>query len=183
MTSDPRYHFVSTFRLAGDPARLWGVLRDVEQWPRWWRGLERSELLRAPAGPAEPGAAYRQTVRAPFGYRLTYEIEITALDSARFVDAAASGDLVGRGRAALDRTSAEETVVWFAWLVETSTPWMRALAPLARPAFALNHRRVMGSFGTGLAEAAGMRLVSASHVAVAPGSPGFWILPEPPSAT
>ncbi|MDL9977780.1 SRPBCC family protein [Microbacterium sp. ASV49] len=176
---DARYHFVSTYRVVGDPMRVWEVLRDVEGWVQWWRGLERVELLRAPAGAADVGAAHRYTVRAPFGYRFTYETEITAIEPMRFVEAVASGELVGRGRAAVEPFQDDRLTIWFAWLVETPKPWMRALSPLARPVFTWNHHRMMDAFGAGFAGAADVRLVSAEHVALAPGDPGFWVLPEP----
>ena len=176
---DARYHFVSTYRLAGDRTPVWLVLRDVEGWARWWPGLERVELVRAPAGPDEVGAVHHYTVRAPLGYRLVYETEVTAIEPLRLVDATSSGELVGRGRVALESSGGDEVTVLVAWLVETPKRWMRTLAPIARPAFAWNHRRLMEGYGTGLASTAGTRLLSAEHVALKPGDAGFWVMPEP----
>lgn len=176
---DARYHFVSTYRLTGDPMRVWLVLRDVEGWALWWRGLERVELVAAPAGPAEVGAVHRFTVRAPIGYRFVYETTVTAIEPERLVDASSTGELVGRGRLALESSTGDDVTIWFAWLVETPKRWMRVLAPIARPVFAWNHHRLMDAFGSGFAEAADVRLLSSVHTEVRPSDPGFWVMPEP----
>jgi hypothetical protein len=176
---DARYHFVTTYRLTGEATRVWDVLRDVEGWARWWPGLERVQLVSAPNGPDGVGAVHRYVVRAPVGYRFAYETEVTAIEPMRYVDAAARGELSGRGRVAMEPPSGEDATVWIAWLVETPKRWMRVLSPIARPAFAWNHHRLMDGFGTGLAAASGMVLVSTEHVEVSPRQPGFWAMPEP----
>lgn len=175
------YHFVSTYTLVGDPVRVWDVLSDVAGWARWWPELERVEIVAGPPGAAEVGSAHRHTIRAPLGYRLAYEIEITALDRMRSVDAAVRGDLAGRGRAAVGAASDEEATIWFAWLVETTKPWMRRLSPVARPVFTWAHHRLMTGFGEGFAAASDARLVSVEHLEIRPGEPGFGVLPDLPS--
>ncbi|REJ04055.1 hypothetical protein DY023_17265 [Microbacterium bovistercoris] len=172
------YHFVSTYRVAGDPVRVWDVLSDVAGWARWWPELERVEIVAGSAGAAQVGSVHRHTIRTPLGYRLTYEIEITALDRMRSVDAAVRGDLAGRGRAAVAASEGDEATIWFAWLVETTKPWMRRTSPLARPAFTWAHHRLMSGFGQGFAAASGARLVSVVHSEIRPGEPGFWVMPE-----
>ncbi|MDR2996762.1 MAG: SRPBCC family protein [Microbacterium sp.] len=175
------YHFVTTFRVAGDPTRVWDVLSDVAGWVRWWPELERVEVIAGPDGAADVGSAHRHTIRTSLGYRLTYEIEITALDRMRSVDAAVRGDLAGRGRAAVGAASDEEATIWFAWLVETTKPWMRRLSPVARPVFTWAHHRLMADFGSGFAATAGARLLSVEHLEIRPGEPGFWVMPEVPA--
>ncbi|MFC4138073.1 MULTISPECIES: SRPBCC family protein [unclassified Microbacterium] len=177
------YHFVSTFRVVGDPERVWNVLSDVAGWARWWPELERVEVVAGPAGAAQVGsvqvgAVHRHTIRTPLGYRLAYDIEITALDRMRSVDAAVRGDLAGRGRAAVGAASDDEATIWFAWLVETTKPWMRVMSPVARPVFTWAHHRLMADFGAGFAAAAGARLLSVEHLEIRPGEPGFLVMPE-----
>ncbi|GAA4347596.1 SRPBCC family protein [Microbacterium rhizosphaerae] len=176
---DARYHFVTTYRLTGKATRVWDVLRDVEGWARWWPGLESVRLIRAPNGREGVGAVHRYVVRAPVGYRFAYETEVTAIEPMRYVDAVARGELAGRGRVAMEPPAGEDVTVWIAWLVETPKRWMRVLSPIARPAFAWNHHRLMNGFGTGLASASGMLLVSTEHAELSPRQPGFWVMPEP----
>ena len=175
-----RYHFVSTFRVVGDPERVWQVLSDVEDWGLWWGCLERSEAVSAASGhrgsPAV-GSAYRHTLRSPLGYRLRYVIRIAGIEPQRSVDAEASGDLVGRGRAVAE-VAGDEATIRFLWLVELSRPWMRWLSPVVRPAFTWAHRRLMADFGAGFTAASGARLVSTEHVALRPGDASFWLMPE-----
>jgi hypothetical protein len=176
-----KYHFVSTFRIIGDPERVWQVLSDVEGWGRWWRSLERSEGVaeqeREPGDGPAVGSAYLHTLRSPFGYRLRYEIRIVGIHPQHSVDAEVSGDLVGRGRAVAD-TAGDEASIRFLWLVAVSKPWMRRLSPIARPAFTWAHRRLMADFGVGFTTASGARLVSIEHVALRPGDASFWEMPE-----
>ena len=47
------------------------------------------------------------------------------------------------------------------WEVATTAGWMKALGPLARPAFAWNHGWVMRRGGEGLARDVGCTLVAA----------------------
>ncbi|MEA5457141.1 SRPBCC family protein [Sinomonas sp. JGH33] len=172
-----RYHFISTFRFDGALDPVWTELMEVEQWPQWWPWLKRVEVLRASVGDGV-GAVYRNTVRAPAGYGFVYETETTAVEPRRLIDARSSGDLVGRGRLAVESSSGSEFTLRFAWLVETPKLWMRALAPIARPAFTWNHGWMMNAFGAGLADRSGARLVSSEHTTIKPGRPGFWIMPE-----
>lgn len=176
---DARYHFVTTYRLTGEATRVWDVLRDVEGWARWWPGLESVRLIRAPNGREGVGAVHRYVVRARLGYRFAYETEVTAIEPMRYVDAVARGELAGRGRVAMEPPAGEDVTVWIAWLVETPKRWMRVLSPIARPAFAWNHHRLMNGFGTGLGSASGVLLVSTEHAELSPRQPGFWVMPEP----
>lgn len=177
---DARFHFISDYRVAGDPARVWDVLSDVEGWAGWWRGLESVDRTAGTSGAADVGDVYRQRVRTPLGYRLSYDLTITRVERMRSVDTSVSGDLVGRGRALVLASDGAVASIRFAWLVEVSKPWMRGLAPIARPAFTWAHRRLMAGFGRGFADAAGARLLATEHTALRPGDSGFWMPPEPP---
>jgi hypothetical protein len=73
--------------------------------------------------------------------------------------AVASGELEGVGRWRFFRDDGGSTTLFYQWDVGTTRPWMNALAPLARPAFAWNHDRVMAAGGEGLARRLGARLL------------------------
>jgi hypothetical protein len=166
-----RYHFLSTYRFEGDPERVWEVIQAVESWPQWWSWLNKVEVLRPGTTDIGLGAVYRYTVRAPAGYGFVYQTENVAVEPARRIDVVSSGEIVGRGRLAIESHSDGPLVVWFAWLVETPTLWMRILAPIARPMFTWNHDRMMDAFGAGLAKKADMRLLSSENSTIRPGAP------------
>src|SRR5690242_7694850 len=60
-----QYHFLSEYTFEGGPERIWTALNDVTSWPSWWSWLKRVDVLREPTVAGEPGAIYRNTVRAP----------------------------------------------------------------------------------------------------------------------
>ena len=174
-----QYHFLSEYTFEGDPERLWSALNDVTTWPTWWSWLKRIEVLRGPTAPGGTGAIYRNTVRAPAGYGLTYDTEITDIEPMRRIDLDSRGDLVGRGRFLVRQQPDGSTFVSFAWLVGTPKPWMSFLAPIARPAFSWNHDQMMTAFGKGLAKTASASLRSHANTTIAPGMPGFQVMPDP----
>jgi hypothetical protein len=69
--------------------------------------------------------------------------------------AVAAGELEGVGRWRFFRDDGGSTTLFYQWDVGTTRPWMNALAPLARPALAWNHDRVMAAGGEGLPGASG----------------------------
>jgi hypothetical protein len=66
------------------------------------------------------------------------------------IEGRAEGELSGVGRWTVDGDRVM-TRVRYDWRVEVTQPWMRFVAPLARPVFAWNHGVVMGWGGEGLA--------------------------------
>jgi hypothetical protein len=62
----------------------------------------------------------------------------------------ATGDLEGTGHWRLFE-QAGVTAVTYEWEVRTTKPWMKLLAPVARPVFEYNHDVVMRWGGEGLA--------------------------------
>jgi Polyketide cyclase / dehydrase and lipid transport len=173
-----QYHFVSEYALRGQRQAVWDALTDVEGAPRWWKGLERVEIVRPPTGTDGIGAIYRSHVRAPSGYGFEYSTEITDVYPLRRIDLLSSGELVGRGRFLLSQDSTGVLHLAFAWLVETPKRWMTLLAPVARPVFTWNHDQLMTRYGHGLAHASRAILISSHNTTLKPGSPGFHVLPE-----
>lgn len=173
-----QYHFLSEFTLRGDADRIWATLVDVATWPTWWSWLKRIDVLREATSPDGVGAVYRNTIRAPAGYGLVYDTELTAIDRHRSIDVDSRGELVGRGRFFF-RPKPDGTVdIAFAWLVATPKRWMSFLAPIARPAFSWNHDQLMTAFGRGLARTTGAELLSVKNGTIAPGQAGFQVMPD-----
>ena len=136
---------------------IYAALATPETWPRWWRYVEPVVLVRK--GDAEGiGAVHRYTWASRLPYRLSFDMETTALAPPHRIEAVARGDLSGTGRwdlAAKDRNAR----VRYTWRVTTGKRWMNALAPLLAPVFAWNHDQVMAEGGRGLARHLGVTLL------------------------
>lgn len=136
-----RYAFVTEWLLPAGPDRVWGELMAPEEWPTWWRGVERVELLRN-GDPLGVGAIRRYTWRSRLPYRLSFDMETTRVDPGQLLEGRATGELAGRG---CWRLWGEDgaTRVRYEWEVQVAKAWMRLLDPVARPLFAWNHDVVM----------------------------------------
>ncbi len=102
-----------------------------------------------PAGALVPDARIAMLVRAPLGYRLRCTLRIAEVDPGASLAADSDGDLTGRGRIEI-APHARGTRIRIDWDVTVRRPWMRALGPVLRPAFAGAHAAVMRAGERGL---------------------------------
>jgi hypothetical protein len=134
------------------------VLEEPLDWPRWWRGAERVELL-VPGDSNRVGGRYRIEWRSRVPYPLAFEFTVERVDRPVLMEGRAEGELSGRGRWRLLEEGGV-TAVLYEWNVATSKRWMNLVAPLARPVFAWNHDVVMRWGGEGLARELGVPLLA-----------------------
>ena len=135
------FHLVTQWRVPAQPLAVWEVLTAPETWPTWWRAVDRVELL-APGDADGVGAYRRFTWRTALPYCVTFNMRIVKAEKPRLIEGRAEGELSGTGRWTL-APAGEGTDVRYDWIVEVTKPWMRMIAPLARPVFAWNHGVVM----------------------------------------
>jgi hypothetical protein len=144
----PDYQFVSNWRIAAPVEQVWDVLRRPEDWPRWWYGLERVDVIQA--GDDNGVGAVREFVfRGRLPYRLRFLMRQSRQERPVLLEGIASGELEGIGRWTIEPIGVE-TAVRYNWDVSPTAEWMKRLAPLARPAFVWNHDWVMRQGETGL---------------------------------
>jgi hypothetical protein len=127
---------------------VWDLIHRSEEWPSWWRGVERVEVLEE--GDANHvGGVRRYTWKSRLPYRLTFDMRTVRVEPQSLIEGEAFGELAGRG---LWTFTAEgrTTGVRYDWRVETTKPWMNLLAPFARPLFKWNHDVVMAWGAEGL---------------------------------
>ena len=155
-----RYAFLTSWLLDAPVEPVWDAIYDTDAWPEWWPGVRRVEEL-VPRGPDGVGGLSRFTFRSVLPYDLVFEMRSVRVERHRLLEGVASGELVGTGRW---RFFVQEgaTAVTYEWDVETTARWMNLLAPIARPAFAWNHDRVMRAGGEGLATRVGARLLGSA---------------------
>ena len=154
------YRFLTTWVLDAERERAWEAIHASEEWPRWWRGVERVVELE-PGDDEGVGQLARYTWKSKLPYELAFDMRTTRVERPHLMEGQASGELAGIGRWRL-YDEAGTTAVLYEWNVSTTKPWMNLLAPVARPVFAWNHDWVMGNGGEGLARLLGCRLLAAS---------------------
>jgi hypothetical protein len=143
------YELVTHWRFDAPLDAVWHELKHPEQWPSWWKGVRRVQLLE-PGDVEGVGALRRMTWRSALPYELTFDMRTTRVEPQRLIEGVAQGELSGRGCWTLEPVGAG-TAVRYDWCVAATKPWMRRLAPVAKPLFAWNHGVVMDWGRRGLA--------------------------------
>ncbi len=142
------YAFTTHWYLDAPIDRVWGVLHDWQQWPRWWPQVQQVTAHHLD-GLDGLGGVRRFIWATPLGYQLRLDLTTTRLEEPHWMEGTAVGDLEGVGCWHL-QADGEGTAVTYTWKVRTNKRWMNLLAPLARPLFAWNHDLVMRSGYNGL---------------------------------
>jgi hypothetical protein len=142
------YEFVTVWTFEAPQQQVWELIFHSEDWPTWWRGVEKVEKLKD-GDDNNIGALHRYTWKSKLPYRLVFEMETTRVEPVSVLEGRAVGELQGTGRWQLSYLNGV-TTVRYDWNVQTTKAWMNLLAPLARPLFAWNHDVVMGWGGEGL---------------------------------
>ena len=163
------YNFLTTWCLDAPLERVWGAIYEVEDWPRWWRGVEVVRKLEH-GDENGLGSVYRHRWRSRLPYTVGFDMTTTRIERPHVLEGHARGELEGFGRWRL--YEGEWTAVTYEWSVRTTRPWMNALAPLARPVFVWSHNVVMDWGGEGLARRLGAALRASSSEAVSRIAPG-----------
>jgi carbon monoxide dehydrogenase subunit G len=147
-----QYSFLTTWLLEASREAVWEVLQDVERWPRWWRGVERTSVLGEDR--------YRVAWRSRIPYELEFDFAVEHTEEPREMKGRATGALTGTGHWRLFERDGV-TAVLYDWRVQTTKRWMNALGPVARPVFGYNHDVVMRWGGEGLARELDCNLLAA----------------------
>ncbi len=154
-----RYSFVTTWALEAPLDDVWEAISATEGWPAWWRGVKVAEQLE-PGNGDGVGSLHRYVWRSLLPYDIEFRIRTTNVERPYLLEGDAEGNLRGTGRWRLWEGAAG-TAVTYEWDVETTIPWMNAVAPVGRPVFHWSHDHVMRNGGRGLAALLGARLLLA----------------------
>jgi len=148
------YSFVTLWRFRAPLAPVWDLIYRSEDWPTWWRGVERVEKLE-PGDSEGVGGVQRYTWKSKLPYRLAFDMRLTRVEPMSLIEGEAIGELTGSGLWQLTQDG-DATGVRYDWSVSTTKPWMNLLAPVARPLFKWNHDVVMNWGAEGLAKRLGV---------------------------
>jgi hypothetical protein len=135
------YEFTTIWRFEAPQQQVLDLVFNSDEWPGWWRGVEKVERLRE--GDANHvGAVHRYTWKSKLPYRLIFDMETTRVEPINLIEGKAIGELQGFGRWQFSNDG-QITTARYDWKVATTKAWMNLLAPLARPLFRWNHDVVM----------------------------------------
>lgn len=135
------YAFVTRWTVDAPMDEVFDVLLRVDEWPAWWRGVRRVELVQH--GDARGiGTVHRFVFRSVLPYSLAFQVRVTGIEAPSRLSGVADGELEGTGTWSL-RDGDGRTHLEYRWQVRTTRWWMNLLAPVARPIFVRNHDVVM----------------------------------------
>ena len=151
------YRFLTTWCIDAPREDVWEAISAVEEWPKWWKGVELVEKL---DGGDENGigSVYRHRWRSRLPYTVAFDMRTTRIEPPFALEGRATGELEGVGRWRL--YEGEGTAVTYEWDVRTTRPWMNLVAPLGRPIFVWSHNLVMRQGGECLARRLGVPLLA-----------------------
>ena len=153
-----RYSFLSTWAVGASIDEVWEAINDTERWPEWWRGVKVVERLTG--GDANGvGSVHRYVWRSRLPYDIEFRMRTTRVERPHLLEGASEGNLSGAGRWRLWAGAGSGTAVTYEWNVETTIPWMNAVAPIGRPVFHWSHDLVMRNGARGLAQLLGVPLL------------------------
>jgi hypothetical protein len=143
---------------------VWTALRDVRQWPSWWKYVKDVTEL-APGDTNGVGVTHRFVWATRLPYRVVFDMRTVRIQRPVLIEGRASGDLNGTGRWEL-RTADRNTLVRYEWRVRAAKSWMKLLAPLLHPVFVWNHDAVMRAGKDGLLRHLGIQPSTGRHFQV-----------------
>ena len=136
------YVFKSVWSVDAGIADVIPVLADVRSYPAWWPEIRSAEEI-------APGR-FEMVARSLLPYELRFVTEERVENrQPDVIDARLSGDLEGFARWTVSETAGRCRLV-YDQEVDTHKALLNATAPVARPAFRLNHRLMMRHGQAGL---------------------------------
>lgn len=147
--SDDRYFFVTHWRVPGTSEQVFRLFQQVERLPQWWPAVYLQVSERERGNASGIGRSYDLLTKGWLPYTLKWTLTVSEVEFPTRISLSASGDLSGQGtwHLAQDGDCVDLT---YDWEVSADKPLLRRLAPLFKPAFALNHAWAMRQGETSL---------------------------------
>lgn len=142
--------FRSVWHVPAPLVDIWNRVGRVTEYPTWWPGIKRVELLKGHELPIMVGTQARYEVVSPL-YNLQYQTEVVQFDTGKLIVAKAVGDLEGTGTwKFLEEHGGTQAT--FDWNVHVSPPLLRAASylPPVRYVMRFFHNQLMDAGERGL---------------------------------
>lgn len=144
------FRFETTWSVPYPLVQVWNTVGRVSQYPTWWPGISRVDVLQGQELPIAVGTIAAYTVHSPL-YTITYKTETMQFDTGKFILARATGDLDGTGKWVFDHND-HTTKATFMWEVALTPPFLHAVShlPGMRGVMEFFHDRLMNQGEKGL---------------------------------
>jgi uncharacterized protein YndB with AHSA1/START domain len=136
------YELVSHWRVPGRIDKVYDVLSDQAELPRWWPQVYTRVREIAPGDDSGRGRTLAIVTRGALPYDLTWQFTVLETERPRLIRLKASGELAGFGEWQLAEEG-DEVALTYTWRIRAGKPWMQRLEFLLKPLFRMNHNYVM----------------------------------------
>jgi hypothetical protein len=142
------YVFVTLWRVVGNVDRVYRVLVDIKNYPRWWPEVY---LRVEPLTPLKKtiGDRVRLLTRGKLPYKIRWQSEIVQANPPHGFIIRATGDFDGRGIRSL-KQQGSDVALTFDWRLRVQKRLIRNSSWLFKPLFRWNHRWAMARGQEGL---------------------------------
>lgn len=144
------FSFTTTWHIPHDLETVWNRIAMVSEYPMWWPGMKRVEVLQERDLPVAVGNAFRFLVSSPL-YQLSYTTTVTEYIAGKTIIAHSEGDLKGTGTWTF-LSLPGETQATFVWEVSLTPYFLRLVSyiPFVRIIMRYFHNQLMRSGEHGL---------------------------------
>jgi uncharacterized protein YndB with AHSA1/START domain len=133
------FAFDRAWEFAVEPRALWATLARTDAYCGWWPWLRE---LRVDDGGLTTGGAAHVVIQAPLPYQLRCSVHVEEAVPAERLVAVVAGDRTGPARLEL-LPHGTGTTARLVWELAVTSPMLRPLSVVARPALAWAHDRIV----------------------------------------
>jgi uncharacterized protein YndB with AHSA1/START domain len=133
------FRFDRAWQFAVPPEQLWATFERTDRYREWWPWLR---TLAIDGGGLRDGAVARVVIQAPLPYQLHCRVHVEEAAPPHRLVARVTGDLDGAARLELVPTGTG-SAARMAWSLDVTSPRLRRVATVARPALAWAHDRIV----------------------------------------
>jgi uncharacterized protein YndB with AHSA1/START domain len=137
------YHFEDHWSIPFPIEKVWEVLSQPKDYPRWWRGVYLSAEPLDGGVEAEYAKRVAVVARGWLPYKLRFTIQTLTLEKPKLIEFKATGDFVTDVSRWVLKSEGNGTSVTLEWNPRVEKPVVKALSPILKPLFRWNHNWTM----------------------------------------